>query len=170
MVVKSREIICLPPTGIRASVLSWICWSLWLAKNKLIFLDKMTQPSKVATKCLATALEWDQAQSSYLSTGSEALQVRSTHRQAPRLPQTLCCFVDAAWDASSKRAGCASPVNNWDPSRQAQASSTMLTLLSWLNHRPSTKESQKQGNWNFPRSRSSQIAQRSSERSPPRIS
>lgn len=37
LVVKSRENICLPPIGIRAPVLSWICWSLWLARNKLIF-------------------------------------------------------------------------------------------------------------------------------------
>ncbi|KAG2252893.1 hypothetical protein Bca52824_083029 [Brassica carinata] len=90
LVVRSREMICLPPTGIRAPVFPWICWSLWTARNKLIFEDKTVQPSEVATKGLATALEWDQAQSLDKS-------------NSPK--RTLCCFVDAVWDASSNRAG-----------------------------------------------------------------
>lgn len=103
LVVRSREMICLPPTGIRAPVFLWICWSLWTARNKLIFEDKTVQPSEVATKWLATALEWDQAQSLDKSSRSEALPVRSAHRHVPRLPQTdalllrrcrLGCFIE----------------------------------------------------------------------------
>ncbi|KAG2274084.1 hypothetical protein Bca52824_056639 [Brassica carinata] len=107
LMVKAREMICLPPTGIRAPVLPWICWYLWLTRNILIFEDKSAQPSEVATKCLSAALEWNQAQTSDFSKESKVVPVRLPLRQAPRQNHTICCFVDAAWEASSKRAGTA---------------------------------------------------------------
>ena len=146
LMVKAREMICLPPTGIRAPVLPWICWYLWLARNRLIFEDKSAQPSEVATKCLSAALEWNQAQTSDFSKESKVVPVRLPLRQAPRQNHTICCFVDAAWRRHQSEQVLLgdSLMNNWAPSRQAHASSTTLAPLSWPNHWLSVKESQKQ--------------------------
>lgn len=105
--VRFRQALCLPPSGVVSPVLPWICWTLWTARNKLIFEDKVTRPIETATKGVSAALEWCQAQSTKNSEIVCRLPSRSEPRNATRSPPELSCFVDAAWDASTKRAGLA---------------------------------------------------------------
>ncbi|KAF2539664.1 hypothetical protein F2Q68_00020317 [Brassica cretica] len=35
-----KDKLCLPPTRISRNILMWICWSIWLATNSLIFEAK----------------------------------------------------------------------------------------------------------------------------------
>lgn len=37
IMVSFRQATCLPPTGITQDVLPWVLWSIWTARNKLIF-------------------------------------------------------------------------------------------------------------------------------------
>ncbi|XP_018443429.2 uncharacterized protein LOC108815283 [Raphanus sativus] len=101
-----RQAICLPPSGIRFPILPWIVWTLWLARNKLIFEDKTSRPIEIATKGLSAALEWNQDRGKT----EISIQPLPRVRPPPRRPIIGCenpCFVDAAWDASSQRAGVA---------------------------------------------------------------
>ena len=102
-----RKTFCLPPTGFRAPILPWLCWFLWTSKNKLIFEDRTISSAEVATRALAAALEWDQAQEIEKSTRSTGLQFRKDHRRDLRRSSTPTCFIDAAWDASTYLAGIA---------------------------------------------------------------
>lgn len=50
---QAPTILCLPPTGISAYIFSWACWSLWNARNLLVFKSRnvtacsvMIEPSK----------------------------------------------------------------------------------------------------------------------------
>ena len=52
-----RKITCLPPTGITESILPWVCWVIWTARNQLIFEDRGSSAVEVATKSLALARE-----------------------------------------------------------------------------------------------------------------
>ncbi|KAF3493738.1 hypothetical protein DY000_02057340 [Brassica cretica] len=105
--VHFRRLLCLPTTGITSPVFPWICWSLWMARNKLIFENKTAQPLEVATKGLSSALEWVQAQISFKPPSKGTLPSTSGQRQDSRLQLIPSCFVDAAWKASSNQAGIA---------------------------------------------------------------
>lgn len=105
--VHFRRLLCLPTTGITSLVFPWICWSLWMARNKLIFENKTAQPLEVATKGLSSALEWVQAQISFKPPSKGTLPSTSGQRQDSRLQLIPSCFVDAAWKASSNQAGIA---------------------------------------------------------------
>lgn len=61
IIVKFRSTVCLPPSGIVYSVLPWICWALWTARNTLIFEDKTFTPEETAQKGLRLAKEWSEA-------------------------------------------------------------------------------------------------------------
>ena len=107
IMVIFRSLLCLPPTGITTPVLPWICWSLWTARNKLIFENKTAQPTEVATRGLSSALEWVQAQVPLTTSSKRSLPRNSTQRQGPNLQSTPSVFVDAAWKVSSNQAGIA---------------------------------------------------------------
>ncbi|XP_056847377.1 uncharacterized protein LOC130498056 [Raphanus sativus] len=105
LVVLARNMVCLPPTGIRVPILPWICWSLWLARNRLLFEDVTAQPMEVATKSIVAALEWNQAQDK--AKENQTVPTVAEQRQGQSSLRPHRCFVDAAWDASSHRAGVA---------------------------------------------------------------
>lgn len=43
--VKFRQAICLPPTGILTLILPWVCWVLWPARNIRIFENRTLSPT-----------------------------------------------------------------------------------------------------------------------------
>ncbi|KAG2254364.1 hypothetical protein Bca52824_084500 [Brassica carinata] len=112
-----RNALCLPPTGIRVPVHPWICWLLWTARNKLIFEDKTIRPIEVVSKALSSALEWDQSQSTNSSRRIGTVANRSNNPRAPMAPSIPICFVDAAWNASSIRAGIAWSIDTASPNQ-----------------------------------------------------
>ncbi|XP_013617749.1 PREDICTED: uncharacterized protein LOC106324301 [Brassica oleracea var. oleracea] len=114
-IVKFRQALCLPPIGVRSPLLPWVCWSLWTARNKLIFEDKTNPPIEIAIRGLAAALEWDQAQAVMISKTNPNIPQRAAPVRLISLDTENPCFVDAAWDSTAKRAGTAWILNKLLP-------------------------------------------------------
>lgn len=113
--VKSRQIKCLPPTGITTPILPWLCWSLWIARNKLIFDDRKLTPSEVILSVLTSAREWVQAQDTIPQKHKGSPQAAPLHRD-DRTRQITTCNTDASWNSTTRKAGLAwiisSPTSN----------------------------------------------------------
>lgn len=62
VMIKFRNATCLPPSGISSTILPWICWAIWTARNRLIFEGKSQTASEVMLRGLIAAREWIQAQ------------------------------------------------------------------------------------------------------------
>ncbi|KAG5385308.1 hypothetical protein IGI04_036778, partial [Brassica rapa subsp. trilocularis] len=106
-VVAFKRAVCLPPTGITCTILPWVCWSLWNARNQLIFEDKTLSSIETASKGMRLARKWITAQ--HPSILSPKLIPRTTKRTNPRMEDSSSsiCRTDAAWNIQSKRAGLA---------------------------------------------------------------
>lgn len=94
------ELTPLPPTGIPSNgLIPWILWSLWIARNNLLFNKKTATPEEVVTKAIASAREWLDAQ----------VSVPVAKRSKPEICQSLAnCFklqTDAAWREDAEAAG-----------------------------------------------------------------
>ncbi|KAF2539663.1 hypothetical protein F2Q70_00002344 [Brassica cretica] len=59
-----KDKLCLPPTRISRNILMWICWSIWLASNSLIFEASSSISTDAATRALRLAGKWIRAQHS----------------------------------------------------------------------------------------------------------
>lgn len=105
--IAFRKCICLPPSGITGAILPWICWSLWIARNTLIFEDRHISHEEVATKGIRLAREWCAAQKPK-EKGSKPSPGSVPHKANQHAdPQIPICRSDAAWDKSTKKAGLA---------------------------------------------------------------
>ncbi|CAA7042763.1 unnamed protein product [Microthlaspi erraticum] len=61
--VASKHMICLPPTGLnRGPIFPWLIWSIWTARNYLIFEERAFTPEETILKALLEAKEWQYAQ------------------------------------------------------------------------------------------------------------
>ena len=106
MLVKFRQVSCLPPSGISSPVLPWICWSLWTARNKLIFEDKTLNPKEAMLRGLVSAREWIQAQGT-ITQKSRALPQGTRLRGEAGTDNSSTCNSDASWNVTTRRAGLA---------------------------------------------------------------
>ncbi|CAA7023512.1 unnamed protein product [Microthlaspi erraticum] len=94
--------ICLPPVGLMGSSLfPWICWFLWLARNKQIFDERGFSLSDTITKAISKAREWEAAQ---ITTPTTERRL-GTGEALPLHPQATICFVDATWTVENQAAG-----------------------------------------------------------------
>lgn len=112
MLVKFKTAHCLPPTGVGSTILPWILWAIWTARNGLVFEGKSSNPKDVATKGVSFAREWNKAQggeSNRLSTlpDPEARTAQPNRSSEQDQTQTITCNTDASWDLNSKRGGLA---------------------------------------------------------------
>lgn len=108
--MKLRSSICLPPTGLKNPIISWVCWFLWLARNKLIFEQLHQSAAEVATRSLTAAREWEQAQPLSRKSKQGPPSATSQDRRANTLSITstpIFCKTDAAWNSSTRKAGIA---------------------------------------------------------------
>ena len=59
----SKKFICLPPTGASsANIFPWLCWAIWITRNKRIFDNKILSPEDIISKAISEAVEWQSAQ------------------------------------------------------------------------------------------------------------
>lgn len=124
-ITKFRQAICLPPTGIRGSVLPWICWAIWTSRNALVFEKKSYTSEETATKGIASAQEWNLAQQKNELHTSMLQKERETTSSSRRQQngEAVICHTDAAWEKERKRAGLAwtfsgsSPPIVWEETR-----------------------------------------------------
>lgn len=92
----------LPPTGVTSENLAaWIVWSIWLARNQVIFREEQTSAQEVVTMATRLAREWTQAQQ---KPEHDKTRLTSTW-EGPR--QELICRSDAAWNKEGRQAGVA---------------------------------------------------------------
>lgn len=106
-IVAFRQAVCLPPTGITTTILPWVCWALWSARNMRIFENHTLTAIEVATKALKLAREWINAQNQILKGNGPVPQPKQAKRQQMITGTTATCRSDAAYDKRSRRAGLA---------------------------------------------------------------
>lgn len=94
------DLKCLPPTGIPSEGLTpWIMWSIWIARNNLLFNQKASSPEDVISRAISSAREWLEAQEPPTKGQGQHVEVE--------LPLTNCYKVqtDAAWREELRGAG-----------------------------------------------------------------
>ncbi|RID52960.1 hypothetical protein BRARA_G00389 [Brassica rapa] len=88
----SRKSNNLPPTGMRmGSLFPWICWNIWLARNRRVFDNRHFTPTETISK--ATELNSKR---------------KAIGKASPGTARNHCQFVinmDAAWNEISRVAG-----------------------------------------------------------------
>ncbi|KAG5395391.1 hypothetical protein IGI04_025354 [Brassica rapa subsp. trilocularis] len=85
-----------------------MCWTLWTARNQLIFENKSPSQRETTTKALKTAREWAQAQEGLTKQHQQPITKLIPHRrQELDISDLTVCFTDAAWDKASNKAGLA---------------------------------------------------------------
>lgn len=98
--IAGVKLHCLPSTGVSSPVFLWIFWSLWIARNKLIFEFAVLTPSEVIQVALRSPREWILAQPTVSRPNI------LTVAPAPISPDSISIFTDAAWRASDGATGC----------------------------------------------------------------
>ncbi|XP_024014738.1 uncharacterized protein LOC112088569 [Eutrema salsugineum] len=82
------------------SLVPWLCWNIWTARNNLLFSAKEFTAAEVVEKAVLNASEWINTQA--IKTKVPGPMV------SPSLPlplDTILCRTDAAWKGESQRAG-----------------------------------------------------------------
>lgn len=100
----------LPPYGFTGNALPWICWTLWISRNLLLFENRRQTAGEVFAKALK---EWELAQ----PLKKESTPKSSYQYQEPvETSREIICNTDASWKGGIRSAGLA-----WiftDPSSQ----------------------------------------------------
>ncbi|CAG7907135.1 unnamed protein product, partial [Brassica rapa] len=121
VLVAFRSVICLPPSGITNSILPWICWSIWKARNILIFENRTLSPVETATNGIRLAREWNLAQPVKEGKNPSRTSIPTgEHRSNAELQASPICKSDAAWNNQTKKAGLAWIINGPDNKRITQ--------------------------------------------------
>lgn len=93
-ITKALKLLCLPPTGVGDGPLApWIIWSIWTARNQLIFNKKHISFEESLLVGTIRAREWQEAQSSLHP------KPKPAQTSTCALPPTsaIKIFTDAAW-------------------------------------------------------------------------
>lgn len=121
---RLRKINSLPPSGIEAGTFAaWICWSIWLSRNQLIFQNRTFTPAETIQKALTDAREWKLAQPSPNITPSTP-SVRTVIN--PRRSDQISISTDAAWNSTTSEAGLGWIIEDGDSTSQHSAISTSV--------------------------------------------
>ncbi|KAF3526428.1 hypothetical protein F2Q69_00051116 [Brassica cretica] len=85
-------------------IFPWVCWSLWTARNKLIFEDRKISPEESVSKAIWNAREWNSAQ----SVTSPPPEPPHKTLNIPDQDVLTLGFSDAAWKKETNTAayGC----------------------------------------------------------------
>ncbi|XP_048596370.1 uncharacterized protein LOC106358899 [Brassica napus] len=99
-----KSSVCLPPLRILSYIFPWVCWSLWTARNKLIFEDRKISHEESVSKAISNAREWNSAQ----SVTSPPPEPRHKMLNIPDQDVLTLGFSDVAWNKETNTAayGC----------------------------------------------------------------
>lgn len=102
LLLACRRMVSLPPTGLHtADIYQWVLWYLWVARNKFAFENLMMSEQEVATLALREARIWQGAQSDLTSPTDAKKKVPPECGEI----QSSQCFVDAAWNTTTRGGG-----------------------------------------------------------------
>ncbi|KAF3557908.1 hypothetical protein F2Q69_00012816 [Brassica cretica] len=101
----SRLRVNLPPVGSPTNLLPWIAWTIWTARNLLIFENRTINPATCMTRAISAAKEWAIAQTLSPPPLSRPFGQFPLASNEPN--PTVFCYTDASWIASTKHAGLA---------------------------------------------------------------
>ncbi|XP_048620925.1 uncharacterized protein LOC125591218 [Brassica napus] len=94
---------CLPPTGIvSGSLVPWVLWSIWKARNKFVFEGHSASPEHTLSSAIGLAREWSNNQDKPASTAD---RLRLIHNPPSDAPNSVVVRTDAAWDIQTEKAG-----------------------------------------------------------------
>ena len=133
--LRFKDAVCLPPTGIVGSILPWVLWSLWTSRNALLFDSKEITPEETATTGLRLALEWNQAQDKRIKSNPLLGRARTKNNRSTTAPlrnNSISCKTDAAWNETRNKAGLAWNFSCPQVSRTIIGSSTQEFISSPL--------------------------------------
>ncbi|KAL0686430.1 hypothetical protein Bca4012_053278 [Brassica carinata] len=103
---SSKRLICLPPTGLTsANIFQWLCWAIWIARNKRIFENRTTSAEDVISKAVSEVAEWKRAQLTEKDPATAASTVTSNCTTTRNLTNHTKVCTDAAWNESRQTAG-----------------------------------------------------------------
>ncbi|VVB01039.1 unnamed protein product [Arabis nemorensis] len=86
--------INLPPSGLaQVPLFPWLLWNLWKSINQALFEEKFFSEEETLLKSIREAISWKEAQ----SRRKIPEPVRESQATAPLSPESICCYVDAAW-------------------------------------------------------------------------
>lgn len=92
---------CLPPTGLTSgSLVPWILWLIWKARNKFVFEGHSSEPEDTLSMAIVLAREWNSEQRK-----DPIARTNLTPPLAPPPPATVVVRTDAAWASSTHDAG-----------------------------------------------------------------
>lgn len=105
LLIACQRMINLPPTGLYDTALfPWVLWYLWTARNKALFEGVVMTEQEVASQATKEARIWQAAQiEKPISQAAKTLN--TVPRPCGSTSSSTQCFVDAAWNATTRRAG-----------------------------------------------------------------
>ena len=93
---------CLPPAGITTgSLVPWILWSLWKARNNFVFEGHSASPEETLSTAIRLAREWGVEVKKDDNLGSRQTPLEIV----PPCPGSLVVRTDAAWSSEANEAG-----------------------------------------------------------------
>ena len=101
--MASTRQINLPPPGVTGNLFPWLCWGIWTARNYHIFENRASLPVDITSRSIKNAREWTEAQ---LSSPPPPLGQSQMNTIPAGTTCMISCCSDAAWQATTNRAGC----------------------------------------------------------------
>ena len=87
----------LPPVGVVGNLFLWICWHLWISRNKLLFDNRSTTPQDILLQSICAMKEWEAASPNRPTTTLISPPIPHLPRPSMISVSTTVCHTDASW-------------------------------------------------------------------------
>ncbi|XP_019097511.1 PREDICTED: uncharacterized protein LOC109131263 [Camelina sativa] len=123
---KVNNLLCLPPTGIGSGPLApWIIWSIWTARNQLIFSKKQIPGEEALHLAMIRAKEWQAAQIPALSPPQDPQSSDQTSEPPRDIPRFGWIIKNAEGQVTIRGTASSSHINS---PLMAEAAATLIAI------------------------------------------
>ncbi|XP_048607702.1 uncharacterized protein LOC106443022 isoform X1 [Brassica napus] len=120
-----KKIHTLPPIGLGLGTLAaWIVWSLWIARNQLLFEKRKFTPEETISKAISGAREWILSQP---PKSPAIMNPLIRPEPTPNYSARCSIYTDAAWNSTTGCAGLGWIIDDRNSSSQHTATSTFVS-------------------------------------------